>query len=423
MNVFNRSWLLVALAAAVALLPFGRMTEIPLLCLSIFGVIALKRWSLVVVKSENHSEWRLLGLLFLSFWLPMLLSLSDAVSPEKSQITTLGALRYPLFVAGLLWWYQTSADRAPAQDALLSRFGCAVTILLCIWCADALLQFLTGSNLLGYGRGEGYVNGLFGDDDNVKFGLCLALLFPVGFLYLQARKGFSYLAAFTAVCLLLVVLSGKRAAWIVMLVELLCLALFFMWSGQASKRVLQLALVAVLAISMAYVSSDWVRQRSDVLVSAAASRDYETLNAASGKRLPIWGTALRMGEDHWLNGVGPRGFRYAYADYARDGDRWTRPSSVGGSKASHAHQLLLELWAETGAFGLLGYLCMLIVLARAWRHADATARRRALPFGVALVGMLFPLNTHPAWYSSFSASLLWFFIGLYLFALCREPAR
>jgi O-antigen ligase len=161
-----------------------------------------------------------------------------------------------------------------------------------------------------------------------------------------------------------------------------------------------------------------------VLVEAVENPDYEALNRASGRRLPIWSTALRMGADNWLNGVGARGLRYAYDDYAASGDEWAQPLADGrpGTRASHAHQLLLDLFSESGVFGLLGYLAIVAVLLRLWHDGSAAARSRALPFGLALCGMLFPINTHPAWYSSWSSSLLWLFIGLYLLALCDEPA-
>ncbi|EED33330.1 membrane protein [gamma proteobacterium NOR5-3] len=132
-----------------------------------------------------------------------------------------------------------------------------------------------------------------------------------------------------------------------------------------------------------------------------------------------------MGEAHWINGVGPRGFRYAYAEFASQTDSWARPAGeAGGARASHAHQLLLELWSETGVLGLAGYIVLLTLLGVGWKRADADARSRALPYAVTLVGMLFPLNTHLAWYSSWHAQLLWLFIGLYLLALSeRQPGQ
>jgi hypothetical protein len=65
---------------------------------------------------------------------------------------------------------------------------------------------------------------------------------------------------------------------------------------------------------------------------------------------------------------------------------------------------------------------LLAVLVGLWRRAGAAARHRALPYGAALVGLLFPLNTHPAWYSSWYSLFLWMVLALYFFALCDEPS-
>ncbi|MDP5052676.1 MAG: hypothetical protein NWP69_02695, partial [Congregibacter sp.] len=109
------------------------------------------------------------------------------------------------------------------------------------------------------------------------------------------------------------------------------------------------------------------------------------------------------------------------ADFAQEDDAWARPAGeAGGARASHAHQLLLELWSETGVIGLLGYGVLVALLWTSWQRAEPDARSRALPYAVALVGMLFPLNTHLAWYSSWHAQLLWLLIGIYLLALSKR---
>jgi O-antigen ligase len=205
---------------------------------------------------------------------------------------------------------------------------------------------------------------------------------------------------------------------------LTALGVYYFFRGRLGLlRVVSLIGVASLALVLAFDSSEWVRERSVVIVTALDEPDYATVNKATGLRLPIWRTAVAMGEAHWVNGVGPRGFRYAYADFASETDTWARPAgAAGGARASHAHRLLLELWSETGVFGLAGYVALVTLLWASWQRADAQARSRALPYAVTLLGMLFPFNTHLAWYSSWHAQLLWLFIGVYLLALSyREP--
>ncbi|WP_439107504.1 O-antigen ligase family protein [Congregibacter sp.] len=410
------------LVSAIVLLPFGRTIEIPMAVLAIAGLVGLLRAK--GLGNASHG-WILAGLVC-AFALPMLLALPDAIAPRKSLVTTLGTLRYAMSCTALLYWYHCISEEPMARDQLLDIFGLAVAVLLTLWCLDGLLQFFTGGNVLGYGVGEGYINGVFGDDDNIKFGIAVAFLLPIGLVYALREWPAAAVGVFLLLILSLIFLSGKRAAWISAAVELSALGIYYLFRGRLGLLRIAGALgVVLIALVFAYQSSDWVRERSAVLVTALDEPNYATVNKATGLRLPIWRTAVAIGEAHWVNGVGPRGFRYAYADYAKEGDTWARPvGAAGGARASHAHQLVLELWAETGLPGLLGYGALVTLLWSAWQRASAQARSRALPYAVTLVGMLFPLNTHLAWYSSWHAMLLWLFIGVYLLALSYQaPAE
>jgi len=417
MSLYRQPALLAPLALAALLLPFGRLVEVPLGILSIAGVVLLSRRPTI----DPFLLRTFLGA-YGAFVLPMVLALPDAVAAEKSTLSTIGSLRYAASAYAML---ALVASRPREQGQVLHGFGLVLAVLLFVWCLDGLWQFATGENVLGYGLGRGYVNGLFGEDDNIKLGISVALLMPIAVIHALRSWPFPATLALLLLCLALVALSGKRAAWITAAIELFALSAYYRYRGRlALGRALALGLAATLVLALSFLRSDWVQERSLVLADVLEQPDYATMNRATGERLPLWSTALRMGEDHWLNGVGPRGFPYAYGDYAGPGDRWAEPmGGTFGTRSSHAHQLLLDIFSETGVLGLAGYALLVGLLVRAWARAGEGARSRSLPYGAALIGMLFPVNTHPAWYSSWSALLLWLFIGLYLFALHEPPAR
>lgn len=405
------------LLPALALLPFGRGVEVPILVLAILGAMVSISGAVLGLGAILQAPLLLYG----TFIVPMLLALPDAVQGDKSLLTTVGSTRYLFSTLGLLWlWHLGSiSDR----EQILHLLGAVTAGLLTFWCLDGLWQFFTGENVLGYSMHRGYINGIFGDGENIKFGLTIALLLPVGLVHALRYWPRYGSIAFLLLTLVLLVLSGKRAAWIIALVQLALLGLYY-WNRRqlTARRVAGALLVIAAAVVLAYSTSDWVKERSDILWSAAAERDYETLNSATGLRLPIWGTAARIARDHWINGVGPRGFRYAYDDYAANDDRWAEPLATGGARASHSHQLLLEIACETGVIGLAGWLLFVFFLLRLWWRAGEEARSRALPFGLSLAGMLFPINTHPAWYSSWFSSMLWLLVAMYLYAICSPSS-
>jgi O-antigen ligase len=138
------------------------------------------------------------------------------------------------------------------------------------------------------------------------------------------------------------------------------------------------------------------------------------VNEALSGRSDIWSAAWCMVREHPLNGIGARGFREAYP--ACDPHPGQAPA-WGEGPAFHAHQIVLEILAETGVVGLLLWLAGAAQAWRAWRYSSPEARDAARPAMVALVATVFPFNTHLAFYSSFWGGLALMLAGLYAGAL------
>ena len=130
-----------------------------------------------------------------------------------------------------------------------------------------------------------------------------------------------------------------------------------------------------------------------------------------------------MIEAHPWNGVGVRAYRQAYPQFAPANDHFVVGEACGvGEGACHAHQLLLEISSETGGIGLALWLAALALAARAWRRVGRAARAQAFPVTLALGVMLFPLNTHLAFYSAWWGLLFAWLLGLWCAALFARPA-
>jgi O-antigen ligase len=278
------------------------------------------------------------------------------------------------------------------------------------------VQAFTGVSLGGR-MGSDRLSGVFGDD-NLKLGGVVAALSPLLLAHAQHRYGL--LGVFVAGVLLagVILLAGARAAWLVYGLVLLgwCLRPFAVGAGRALLLGLALVLAGMAVGYGAYRLSPHFADRLDRtwLLTSPESGD---LDHALAGRLPIWRTAAAMAQAHPINGVGVRGFRHAYLDHAAADDPWRRD---GG--AMHPHQLLLELSAETGVIGLVGWLLGALLLLRvAWR-APPARRLRAWPPLLALAATCFPFNTHYAVYSSWWGLFLWWLIALAVAALYVDEA-
>ena len=389
----------------VALLPFGRSSELgTFLCL--LGVILL--FAREPRALQQHAGARLLLWLLGAYIAAALLSAFDSVVPGKSWGTVLALLRYvPL---GL---YACFAIR---RDSKLQALYVAVALVLALWTMDAWMQALTGWSVAGHAEAE-RVSGIFGATD-LKLGPTLAVLSPFALWAARRRWGLPGLLVAFVLMLGPVLLAGSRAAW----ASYALVALGFAWrEARSPLRFAGFCVIGALLLALsggiAWKTSTRFQMRIDRTLLVLQGTDQSIDTALTG-RLDIWQTSMKMIAAHPVSGVGVRGFRYAYPHYAPANDHFLTAESCGvGEGACHPHQLVLEILTETGGLGLSLWLAGVVLAWRAWRVVGAAARTRAFPATLALIVMLFPLNTHLAFYSAWWGLLFGWLLGLWCAAL------
>jgi len=391
-----------------ALLPFGRSAELGVFLCLVGTVLLLVREPRAV---RHHPGARLFLWLFAAYAGAALVSAVGAVAPAKTWLTVAGILRFaPLGV------YTCFAMRRPGKVRALYL---ATAVVVAVWVVDAWVQALTGYGLAGTSNVE-RLSGIFGAA-NLKLGPALSALAP--FLLWGARERWGRRGLVIAFLLALgpVLLSGSRASW-------LCyglVALGFLWNEAKTLRRfalacaaagVTLALVALLAWQVSPRFRDRVSHTLPALSGTSAGVD-----AALTGRLDIWTTSLRIFAAHPVNGVGVRGFRYAYPASAHPGDHFlTVEKCADGEGACHAHQVVLEVATETGIVGLLAWLAAVVLAVRTWWRAGVEARYRAFPATLSLVVILFPLNTHMAFYSAWWGLLAAWLVSVWCAALFAD---
>lgn len=394
----------------VALLPFGRSSELgTFLCL--IGTILL--FARHPQALQQHAGARLLLWLLGAYVGAALLSSVDSIVPGKSWGTVAAVLRYvPL---GL---YACFAIRRVEK---LRALYVAVAVVVALWGVDAWVQALTGWSLGGHAEAE-RISGIFGAT-NLKLGPTLAVLSP--FALWAASRRWKLPGLLLAFVFLFgpILLAGSRAAWLCYgLVGLAFIARESRTPGRFVGFCTIAATVLLLGGGIAWKTSERFQARMDRTLVALHGNSASLDTALSG-RLDIWHDSARMIAAHPINGVGVRGFRYAYPQFAPVNDHFLVGESCGvGEGACHPHQLILEILTETGAIGLLLWLAAVTFAWRCWRRVGPAARRAAFPATVALGVMLFPLNTHLAFYSAWWGLLFAWLLGLWCAALYVESS-
>ena len=383
------------LVMILVLLPMGRSAELPLLLSALLGLRELPRlW--------RDADARPVAWAFFGYWLPELISAFDAITPAKAWTEVGADLRFLPF---LLF-----AQKTLRSAAHLQRVLAASAAVLTLWLLDALLQASTGHGLGGSNVTD-RLSGIFGDD-NLKLGGVLATLSPLLLLQARALGGRWLLLASAGLCLWVILLAGARAAWLMYALVLGVLLWRELRGGR--RAILGLAatcLLGLLSSAALYQSSANFAERVE-RSAAALQGDQAALDHALSFRLPIWRAAICMIENHPWNGVGVRGFRYAYASCSKPDDRFLDASS--GTGALHAHQWILEVLSETGGLGLICWVLGMVALWRWHRRRPAAERQALLAPSLAIAVLLFPANTHYALYSSFHGLLLFWLLALWL---------
>jgi len=393
--------------SCMLLLPFGRLVELPVLIMAVLAILLIVRHGRSICW---HSSAKLFTITFLLIWIPAVISAFDAVNFEKTFRTVVGQPR--LYFAGLFMVYHLSTPTA------WQRFLRLTSWLLLFWGGDALFQALAGFDLLGFKRIPIYLNGVFGEH-HIKLGIVLAAFTPLLFEYARQNWARSVQLMIFFAMLLVILLSGSRAAWI-MFGVLTATYVVLIWEERRKAPVILITLLVILVTATLSVTYHFSNQFSSRVEKSLLVLQGENaaIDEAVSWRLPIWGTAIRMIKHHPINGIGARGFRYAYPLYAEPGDRFMTPGSPVG--AFHSHQLFLDTTSETGLIGLAGLVTAMALLARAWLKVGNTQRYWMVPGGLAVFVIFFPINTHLALYSSFWSQIVWWLIALYCAGLKME---
>lgn len=398
-------WLLVL--APLPLFTTGSLYIVPFVLMALLGATHLTRSP---HRLRTDPGARLVAGLFLALWIPQLLALPGAAAPGES---LQAALLYPTFALAAVYILRTLR-----RDEGRGPFAAGVVVVVSLWALD-VIPGATGLvewpvRLEDPRRIEGAVVSRF------SLGHLAATLSPVVHEIVRRRRHrHRWLLILPALLAAVVLLSGRRAAWLMWMLATGAYGLHLLARGWTLARLRRIATVGLPAVGLAALLAwqhDGTRERL-AFTGGLFSDDREAVDVATSRRLDIWATALRAARANGSNGIGPRAFSEVYGTYAADDDFWLRDGRTG---AAHPHLFVLEVAVETGLPGLLGYGVALWLLTSRLARAPPGTRSRALPLGIAAGVALFPLNVHTALFAARWSAVSWWFVGLLAAVLSRS---
>lgn len=388
-------WLLIL--AVLLLLPTKTLFNAPVIFMAL---IALYRLCRDPSAMRRDPQLRVILALFLCIWLPMLWSLPGAVDLARSASTARDFLRFPLAAVFIV---QTLRERRNRERLFLGVF-----ITLSAWVIDGMVQFYAGHDLLGYAYNGTELTGIFAP--YLRFGLVIATVSPLFFEGLRRYgRGRPWLWLLLVPYIACIFLSGNRTSWMMLSVAVFGYG-WFMYrahGGLRWRRVLVVALAIAAVLGVLTARHPWFQSRIHTTLGLF-SGNYQKIDRATSYRLSIWKTALNMIGHNWVNGIGPRGFRSVYKDYAGPHDYWRNRHPP--ESPTQPHQELLEILVGTGFPGLIGLALFFRILYRRVRDAPSATAARAMPWVIGVVVAMNPLNVHMSFYASYWSTVTWWLI-------------
>jgi O-antigen ligase len=414
-QLVGRHYQWVLIASMLPLFATKTLFNLPLLIMTLLGLIMLFR-DFGRLRRDEHIRFMLL--LFLCFWVPIVGSLPDAVNAGRGISTALRYIAYPL--AGLF------IITALADSWNRKRVYQASIFIILFWCVDGLVQYYLGYDVLGYPSDNARLSGIF--YPNFRIGTVTAVVMPLILDFIRRHTATRpWIWVFFVVAVMVITLSGSRSAWLMFLLSML-LYLVYLFATVKRKMLLVWLLIPVLLVPAAVILTKQSKpDASSVDVQARIEQtkglfkgDLASLDKATSYRLTFWLVASRIYTTHWVNGIGPRGYREVYKSFEKQKYPWPIRISPG---ATHPHMMVLEVAAETGSAGLAGYLLfyvLLILLVRRNRK-NITA---AVPWLMAAAVAVFPLNVHMALYGSYWGTIAFWllFVALGMMQKARDES-
>jgi O-antigen ligase len=381
-----------------ALLGTQNLVHYPFALMSIIGLCLVVKNPSAIFDKDSRSLFYIFALI----WSPMLLSLLDAVDLISASQTTLSYLHF-LFGAYYVYW-------ACCREKTYRVVGVGVAVLVLFVLLDAFFQFIYAKDFFGFPYDGEVLKGLFYPKE--RLGFFLAVLFPFVLHFISGKR---YKIIFHIVALTLIVfillLCSKRSAWVMFGLSVMGFSYLISMNKGIQKQIFTIGFAAVTAFTLvtAMVLYSPTFDTKTTLSSGFFSGDLKKIDIASNYRLSLWKTGFRMFLSDPINGIGARGYRHVYVEYADPNDFWLREDLRG---QTHPHLQILEIAVETGLFGLIGFLCIYLFFIREL-FQETSYSLKAICI-LALLAAWFPLNTHMAFYGSYWSSFAWLLIPMAL---------
>jgi O-antigen ligase len=238
-------------------------------------------------------------------------------------------------------WYSIDQDKS-----ILTYFYYALVLCFLALVIDGYIQYLTGTNLVGFKISGNRVSSFFGDE--LIMGSYLSRLFPLLFALFLIKKKQKYEIYFIGALFILVdvliFISGERSAFFFLNLSTVFIIILI---KEYQKFRLATFIIAIICVLILSLNSSKLNQRmfKGPVEDMGLIKSSKEAVIFSPQHDSLIRTAYNMFKDQPLLGHGPKMFRVICKD---------KKYATGISPCmTHPHNFYIQLLAETGIVGFL----------------------------------------------------------------------
>lgn len=355
-----------------------------------------------IFKNYNNYIWIYI---FIIFWIYIVVNSYLTENNFRSLQSAISQIRFLILALAIGFFFQFNVK---ALNKLILTIG----LIIFFVSIDTIYQYFFGHDIFGiepsYDTNPYRLSGPFGKELIVGGYISFLSAPVISYCFLNLNKSFNlknfYFIIFILTTFFAVLLSGERMSLL-----FYCCNIFFLLFFIDKKKIILISSLLIITLFSMYTLNQNVKSRINNFI-------FDLKNFENSNHARLFSSAYNIWKDSKISGVGLKNYRIICDESQIDKltDKQTLCST-------HPHNIYLEFLSETGLIGLILFsifiINFLIFIKKHFKKLDNIRKSIFIGSLSVVLFYIWPVKSNGSFFSTFSATLFWFNIGLILLTI------
>ncbi len=355
-----------------------------------------------IFKNYNNYIWIYI---FIIFWIYIVVNSYLTENNFRSLQSAISQIRFLILALAIGFFFQFNVK---ALNKLILTIG----LIIFFVSIDTIYQYFFGHDIFGiepsYDTNPYRLSGPFGKELIVGGYISFLSAPVISYCFLNLNKSFNlknfYFIIFILTTFFAVLLSGERMSLL-----FYCCNIFFLLFFIDKKKIILISSLLIITLFSMYTLNQNVKSRINNFI-------FDLKNFENSNHARLFSSAYNIWKDSKISGVGLKNYRII-CDESKI-DKLTDKQTLC---STHPHNIYLEFLSETGLIGLILFsifiINFLIFIKKHFKKLDNIRKSIFIGSLSVVLFYIWPVKSNGSFFSTFSATLFWFNIGLILLTI------